>query len=387
MTVPVGLVVYAVLVNGVKVTDVVLDVRIETTWGQHDLVSVRIEYNRMYPMATIKPWADNALVQVTWGRRPNALQTWYGYVSYHEMAGNADSGTGNLQYTYYCVGTSKPMNAEVSRIWGTVTPTYIAKVMADKYRLRCVVTSTSWVMSNMVQAGMSDFAWMNYVAQKAGYRFWVSGGTLYLVDPTILLQGTARQAVPVFTQNKSLASQDTIRDFKLLRGDQLPGSTTATRQITGIDTTSGHLFQVSAGTGITKQNSSFVASSYSEGNQIVAASQNLSQFWIGAWAELFGNSSLYPGKVVYLQGNGLPGGNAGYWIVVSAEQILLASGTTNPTADKYVTQCVLMRNTSATIPTIKNTVIINPEFVTCSSRSGQWYSTDQRVIVDGVING
>jgi hypothetical protein len=388
VSVPVGPVVYAVYVNGVRVTDVILDTRIEATWGQHDMVSVRIEYNRMYPMSTIKPWADDAIVQVVWGRRPNALVNWYGYVSHHEMTSEADSGTHNLQYTYYCIGTSKPLNSEASRVWGDVTPTYVAKMMAQKYRLRCVVTSTSWVLSGEVQANMSDFAYMNYLAAKTGYRFWVSGGTLYFINPAVLLQGSSHQAVPVFTQDKSLTKQDTVRKFQLLRGDSLPGSTVATRQISGIDVTTGHIFQASTGSGaITKQNTTRVATSWSGGNQILAAWQALSQFWIGATAELFGSAGLYPGKVVYLQGTALPGGNTGYWIVVSARHVLLASGTSNPTADKYVTQCVLMRNTSATIPTIKSTVVVNPEFTACTASGGQWYSTDQRVIVDGVISG
>jgi hypothetical protein len=388
VSVPVGPVVYAAFVNGVRVTDVILDVRIEETWGQHDLVTIRIEYNRMYPMSTIKPWADNALVQVVWGRRPNGLVNWYGYVSHHEMEGNADSGTHNLQLTYYCTGTSKPMNAEVSKVWGSVTPTYVAKMMAQKYHLRCVVTSTTWVLNGEVQANLSDFAYMQYLSGKAGYRFWVSGGTMYLIDPAVLLQGSSRQGVPVFTQDKSLSKQDTIRQFKLLRGDSLPGSTVATRQISGIDITTGHIFQASTGSGgITKQNTTRVATSWSGASQILAAWESLSQFWVGATAELFGSTLLYPGKVVYLQGQALPGGNAGYWIVVSVKHVLLASGTANPTADKYVTQCVIMRNTSATIPAVKNTVVINPEFTACAPSKGQWYSSDQRVIVDGVVNG
>lgn len=384
MAVPVGPVVYQIFVNGVQIPDLPLDVSLEQTWGMHDMYTVRIEYNRGSNMASIVPWADNAPVNITWGRRPNALQTWYGYVNHYEQASNADSGTHDLQFTYYLIGTSKPMNTETSRVWGNVSPTYIAKQMALKYHLRAVLTSTSTVLSNEVQANMSDFAYMNYIAGKVGYRFWVSGGTLYFIDPAVIVAGTSRQAVPVYRQDKLVTQQDTIRNFQQLQGDNLPGAVVAQRQMYGIDATSGHLFQSSVGSGnTTKTETVLLAGSYGQANQILAGWQNLSQFWIGATAELFGYSLLYPGKVVYLDGNALPGGNIGYWIVVSVKHILKASYTAVATNDKYVTQAVLMRNTSGTLPSIKDTNVISPEFVTCTVSNGTWYSSSLQTIYDG----
>jgi hypothetical protein len=387
MAVPVGPVVYQIYVNGRLIPDLPLDVWVEQTWGQHDIFAVRIEYNRGYPMNTISPWPDNAMVQIVWGRRPNALMNWYGYVNHHELASNADSGTHNLQYTYYCTGTSKPMNTETSRVWGSVTPTYIAKQLALKYHLRSVLTSTNWVLSSETQANMSDFDYLTYIADLTGFRWWVSGGTLYFIEPAVILAGTATQAVPVFRQDKQLSQQDTMRDFKLLRGDNLPGSTVANRQVFGIDQTSGHLFGVATGSGsVTKVNTARVATSLAGGSRIVSAWQGLSQFWLGASAELFGNSLLYPGKVVYLDGLALPGGNVGYWIVASAKHILKNSWTGLATNDKYVTQAVLMRNTSATIPAIRGMNVVSPEFVTCAPSNGVWFSSSLQTIYDGVVN-
>lgn len=388
MPVPVGPVIYQIYVNGQLIPDRPLDVSLEQTWAMHDLFSIRIEYNRGYPMSAIVPWADNAPVQIVWGRRPNALQTWYGYVNHSEQASNADSGTHNLQYTYYVLGTSKPMNTENSFVWGNVSPTYIAKQMALRYHLRSVLTSTSWVLSNETQANMSDFAYLNYIAQKVGYRPWVSGGTLYFTDPAVILAGTARQGVPAYRQDKLMTQQDTMRDFKLLTGDNLPGSAVAQRQISGIDSTTGHLFTVSSGSGsISKTNTVRVAQSYGEASQIIGAWQNLSQFWIGATAELFGWSLLYPGKVIYLDGTALPGGNIGYWIVVSVKHILKNSYTGLATNDKYVTQVVVMRNNSGTLPKLKGTNVISPEFVPCTVNNGTWFSSSLQTIYDGAVNG
>lgn len=381
-------VIYAIYVNGLQVQDQPLDARLSQTWGMHDMWAIRIEYNRLYPMNTIQVWPDNALVQVVWGRAPGQLNTWYGYVNHSEQNSHADSGTNDLQYTYYLLGTSKPMNTTNSYVWGSVSPTYIAKQMALRYHLRCAYSTTTQVLTAETQASMTDFNYMNSLADKTGYRFWVSGGTLYFLNPAVLLQGAPRQAVPAFRQDKSLTQQDTMRNFKVLQGDNLPGSAVANRTISGIDSTSGNLFTASTGSGSTTlNNTTRIVQSLGEAQNILAAWQGLSQFWIGATAQLFGNTLIYPGKVVYLQGDALPGGNIGYWIVVSAEHILLSSGTTNPSNDKYVTNCVLMRNTLATVPATQNTVLIQPEFVPMAPSNGIWWSTSLQTIANGIING
>lgn len=383
---PIGQVVFRVYVNGSLITDLALDGYLEQSWSKHDMFVLRIEYNRGYPMNSIVPWADNAPVQIVWGRRPN-LQTWYGYVNHHELAGNADSGTKNLQMTYYCIGTSKPMNTDSSYVWGNVSPTYIAKRMALKYHLRSVLSSTTQVLSNETQASMSDFNFMNYIADKTGYRFWVSGGTMYFVDPAVVLAGTSQQAVPVYRQDKLLTQQDTMRDFKQLQGDNLPGSTVAQRQIYGIDSTTGHLFSATTGSGsVTKVNTIRVATSMQNASQILSAWQRMSQFWIGARAELFGNGLIYPGKVVYLDGNALPGGNTGYWLVVSAKHMLKPSYTRLANIDIYVTEVILMRNTSATVPSIRGLNIVSPEVISCQLSNGTWYSGSLQTLYDGVSN-
>lgn len=380
----VGPVVYAVTVNGSPVTDPPLNAALTQAWGQHDIFTIRIEYNRGSPMNSIAEWPANAPVTVVWGRRPHALQTWYGYVNHAEQKSNADSGDHNLQYTYTLIGTSRPMNTSSGTSWGTVTPTYIARQMAARYGFRAVLTSTTRLLAGEVQAGTSDFTYMNTVAQKAGMRFWASGGTLYLIDPAVILAGNARQGVPAFRQDKLMTQQDTMRDFAMLKGDNLPGSAVATRQVYGIDATSGHLFASSAGTGtVTKVNTARAVSSWGEANQVAAAQQGLSQFWAGATAELFGDTSIYPGKVVYLEGDALPGGNAGYWIVASAKQVLRAAWTPVATNDAYVTQAVLLRNASGTLPQISGLSVVSPEFVPCSLNGATWQSSSMAVIYDG----
>lgn len=388
MAVPVSPVVYAVSVNGTPVGDYILNVSLEMGWGDHDLAAMRIEYNRGEDMSSITTWPDNGLVQMTWGKGPGTAMTWYGYVNHHELKSNAESGTHNLQITYYCIGADAPMNSQAAYTWGSVTPTYAAKVMAKRYGFRCVVTSGASVVNNMTQAAMSDFQFMNYLAQKCGYKFWCSNGTLYFVDPAIYFLSGNAQGVSTFTQDKLQVQQDTMRDFTTLQGGNLPGSVVGNRVVYGIDGATGKLVSSSTGgPGPTLINTNRAVSSVGDALDVTSALSGLTQFWIGATAELFGDQGLYPGKLVYLNGNALPAGNIGYWVVAYAKHLLVMSGSTNAANDKYTTQVILLRNTQGPTPKYKNVVTVSPEIVSCVNNKGVWQAGNQSVITDGVPNG
>ena len=385
----VGPVIYQVKVNGAIATngvsaDWILDAELNQTWGRHDVVVLRIEYNRMFKMQSIRPWPDNATIEIQWGRKPRALNTWDGYVNHPTLSGNADSGTHNLQYTYYCIGTSKPLNTVTNKFWGSVTPTYIAKQLAAKYRLRCVVTSTSWVLQSEAQVNETDFHFLNRIANKTGFRFWVGGGTMYFIDPAVVIAGAGQNTVPTFTMNKRLDWQDTLRDFRNLQGDNLPGAPVAKRTVYGVDPASGQVFHASAGAGSIQQSSTVrVATSLADATNHVNAWHDLSQWFIAAEAEIFGDVLVYPGKVIGINGNAVPQADQGAWIVASAKHLLKMSGSSMPTSDKYLTQVALVRNAGGGKPTIKGATRIAPEVVGMVGSGGQWVSTSMSVIVDG----
>lgn len=391
MALPVGPVVYAVYVNGIQIPEFPLDVELRQCWGHHDLFFLRIEYPRTANyIQALQLWAENAPVQIIWGRRPDNIQLWYGYVNHHNIKANADSGSKTLQITYICIGMTKPMNTDRTRTWGQVTPTYIARKIAGEYGMRAVLTKTDWVLPYEVQANESDFKFLNRIADKVGFRFWASNGTLYFIDPSVVLTGSAEQGVPIYSLDKRFTQVDTIRELEMNQGDNLPGAVKTKRILYGIDAESGNTYQANA---ITDQVTSveqimkvWPAESYDQGKRLVQAWQNRSQFWVSATAELFGTSYLYPGKSVMLQGYQLPQGAAGFWIVGRCEHVMKASGTTMTAADKYVTRTELLRNTTALTPKVKSVDKITPEFITCKLFNGVWRSQDQTVMYDGVIS-
>jgi Phage tail baseplate hub (GPD) len=381
-----GHIAYNISVNGTNVTDLVLNVAIEQEWGKHDITEIRIEYNRGSDMSDIQPWADGALVEVQWGLQPQTLTPWYGYVSHHELAGNADSGTHNLQYTYYCIGTSMVMNTMTSKLWGSTTASDIAKQMATKYSLRCVVTTSTATFTDVMQASMSDFQFMNYLAQRTGYQFWVSGGTLYFVDPAVFFVASTSTGVSYYRQDKMVNQQDTMRDFRVLRGNNLPGATVGNRTVYGIDSSTGQVVSSSSNSSNTMQviDTSRVGTSLAEVQQQQKAWSNLSQMWIGGTAELFGDQTLYPGKLVYLDGNALPGSNIGYWVLSKTKHILIVSYSSSPVMDNFQTQVELVRNAGQKEPNFTGTMTVSPEFVTCTKSGSKWISGNQSVITGTV---
>jgi len=382
---PVKNVIYAIYVNNILIKEFPLDVELDMTWGQHDLFFARFEYYRGLNLTNHQLWADNASIRVVWGVS-GSTQIWYGYVNHHTVEANASSGTKAMQITYTCIGTSKQMNSDVTKTWGQVSGTYMAKTIAAKYGLRAVLSSTSWVLPSEVQANESDFQFLNRMADKTGYRFWVSGGTLYFIDPSVAIKGSISQAVPAFYMDKSFLYHDTIRDFSMLKGDNIPGSVISTRSIFGIDTASGQPFQITASSStssvINQTTNDWPVTTINEATNLVNAWQGRSQFWQTATAELYGNTLVYPGKLVNLTGTQLPSESTGYWLVASAKHVLLSAGTTLPNLDRYVTHVELIRNSTTQNLKLKNITPVYPEFTVCTLSRNTWRSVSQNIIYE-----
>jgi hypothetical protein len=362
-------------------------VEFDFSWGQHDIVYVRYEYYRGLNLTTHSLWTDNSPIRVVWGYS-GSTQVWYGYVNHHTLDANADSGSKDMQVTYTCIGTSKPMNSDLTMTWGQVSGTYMAKTIAAKYGFRSILTSSTWVLPSEVQANESDFKFLNRIADKIGYRFWVSGGTLYFLDPSVAIQGSANQAIPAFSMDKNFTYKDTIRDFTMLKGDNIPGSVVSNRSIYGIDSQTGQPFQVLAanpsGTTatISQVNVEWPVSSQSEASNLVNAWQGRSQFWQTATAELYGDSLLYPGKLVTLLGNQMPSESTGNWLVSGASHVLRSSYSGVPNFDRYVCHVQLMRNTTTQSLNLKQVTPVSPELISCSLSSGLWTASTQNIIYE-----
>lgn len=376
-----GPVTYQAYVNGSPYNNrpPILDVSLTETFGQHDLLTLRIEYPANFPAGQLPTWPDNAPVSLLWGQSPD-LNWWYGYVNHHTVSSNADSGTRLMQLTYTCIGTSAILNSAVTTQWQSVTPTYITKSIAAANGFRSVTNPSTWLLEYEQQAE-TDFQFLNRLANKCGMRFWCSGGTMYMITPTTALEGGGQSAIPVFYTDKSLTYNDTCRDLTYTQGVNLPGSVQANRVLYGIDAASGQAFSAATApvtsTSRVALKTTAPATSYSDAQSRVNSWAALSQFWIGAQATLYGNTHLYPGKVVQLTGTSLPSNAAGYWLISSVTHNLSSSGTASPYMDKYLADVVMLKNNASNAVTLSNITPVIPEFTTCTlNLSGRWISAN-----------
>ena len=382
---PVAPTLYSLEIAGSACSDLPYDVELRESWGAHDLVFLRIPVAPGTPYKhLLTAWADNAPVKMVWGRGSVNMSTWYGYVNHHEVASNDDAGMGTIQITYVCIGTSKPMNTEVSKAWPITTPTAIAQTIARKYSLRCVVTSTNFNLPFEMQVE-SDFSFLNRIAAKVGYRFWVSGGTLYMIDPLVLLSGISMYYIPHYTIDNIAGQVDCAQKFKVLQGVGIPGSLQMNRKVYGVDARG--VYSATAD-GDTYQDDDVEiyrhVASRGEAKNIMNAKKSLAQFWLQATVEVMGYSVLYPGKVIKLLGQALTNGTAGDWIVTDADHILKPTGLI-PSDDKYVTRLSVIRNAQNSTLSVKSVQKVVPEFVTCRLQANQWVAMNMATITEGIV--
>lgn len=374
-------------VNGVlynqQQNPMIIDGQLIQNYGVHDMFHLRIEYPTQI-MGTINQlsvWPDDTPVQIQWGRQPD-VDTWYGYINHHEINSSSDSGTNILQITYVCIGASSIMNKAVTKQWENVSPTYIATQIASDNGFRAVTTPVNVVLDYEVQAGESDFQFLNRIADKTGMRFWCSSGTLYMISPVVAISGAGSAAIPVFYENKVISYVDTCRNFKQLRGQNIPGSVQANRALYGIDKASHQLFvattQPTSDASRVAIKTTYATQAYADASNRVNAWAGLSQFWITATAQLYGTTELYPGKLVQLAGNALPNGAVGYWLVSQATHNIEVSGTGVSNLDLYMSDVVLLRNSAESNSVVlANTQPVTPEHVTMTlNSSGHWISSN-----------
>jgi phage protein D len=384
-------VVYNVWVNEILYKQpYILDAELWMEYGCHDLFFLRIELPRGLALNKLSLWPDDTPIRIQWGRQPDT-NMWYGYVNHHQIQSVSDSGTKAQQIEYVCIGTSQVLNADKSRSWTSVSPTYIAKKIASENNLRAVVSPINWVLDYEAQANESDHKFLIKIANKTGMRYWCSNGTLYMVKPDIKMVGNQSSTSPIYQANKLFTHQDTIRNFEILKGNNIPGSVVASRAIFGIDQVTGQAFSaVNQQTGtnrvVIKQDTS-VANYYDAKNRI-DASAALSQFNIQASAQLFGNTTLYPGKVVNLQGVSMPAGMIGEWLVTCTKHKLLVSYIGNAARDIYVVDVILVRNTPTGL-NLTNVQPIIPEFtgmgLSTLPNGQQWTCFQPNVVTEQAI--
>jgi hypothetical protein len=388
---PIGSVVYSVKVNGVTDLNFPVTVELHQSWGQHDMVVLKVIATKNHSYRKLlNAWPDGAAIELLWGRLPDELLTWYGYISHKSFQSENDFGSNTAQVTYYLIGTSKVMNTHKNMAWKHVSYSVMAYKIAKQNGFRCVATNTGAPVKYELQAFESDFQFLNRMADKIGFRFWVSGGTLYFIDPAVIIQGANARFIPHYLIDKVPGQRDTAVNFCTLQGDNLPGSMIANRRAWGIDVKfGGRIFDSKADGAlhdIDLFNPDWFVATRGEAKQRMNAKQSRAQFWRYATVDVGGFTALYPGKVLSLDGHGIADSQQGNWLVTSViHRLQSRTQLVNPSLDAYTTHVQMMKNQTGTLPTIKGIQPVKPEIVTCILSNNKWHSTNLNAIQEGVV--
>jgi uncharacterized protein involved in type VI secretion and phage assembly len=275
-----------------------------------------------------KPYQELTPVTLDFGRAPNDLARWYGYV--HHSSELASSDAQHVVVRYICIGTTLPMNTQRTRSWKNVSPTSIVRQVGKDNGLRTVISPSARRLTYWAQAGQSDFKLVNDLADETGFRFWVEGTTLYFLDPRILLVGQHTQDTPVFNKNQQAGIQDSLQSLSILTGTMIPRSngTTGTSAISGLDAKTGKVIKASStadsGTAAFLNNITTVRAvdNYADAQALMEARTLASRGWVTMTAVLYGTARVTPGTLVGIGGNSVSADNKGRWMVTSTKHVI-----------------------------------------------------------------
>ena len=120
-----------------SVSNFISRVEIREGYGVHSLAIIDISS----PPTSRSPYTELAPVILDYGRAPNDLVRWYGYVHHSSVLASTDSQ--HVVTRYVCIGTTLPMQTQRTRSWKNVSPTSIVRQVGRENGLRTVISPSA----------------------------------------------------------------------------------------------------------------------------------------------------------------------------------------------------------------------------------------------------
>jgi uncharacterized protein involved in type VI secretion and phage assembly len=306
-----------------RISNLITRVEVREGYGVHAMALIDVST----PVG-LTPAAELTPVVLDYGRSPNDMTRWYGYV--HHSSVMASSANQTVVTRYVCIGTSLPMNTQRTRSWKNVSPTSIVRQVGRENGLRTVISPSARRLTYWAQSGQSDFKLVSDLAAETGFRFWVEGATLYFLDPRTLLLGQKAQDIPVFTKSQRPGQFDTLQDLTILTGTMVPraNGTTGTSAISGLDAKTGRVIQATstANTGASSFLNTITTSravdNYADAQALMEARTLASQGWITMQATVYGTSKVSPGTLIGISGGSVSSDRQGRWMVTGTKHVI-----------------------------------------------------------------
>jgi phage protein D len=310
-------------ISGRRINNLIKRVEVREGYGVHSMAIVDVTTS-----ATSSAYPELAPVVLDYGRSPNDIVRWYGYVHHSSVLASGSSQTVTTRYV--CIGTTLPLNIQRTRSWKNVSPTSIARQVGRQNGLRTVISPSARRLTYWAQSGQSDFKLLQDLADEVGFRFWVEGTTLYFLDPRILLLGQSAQNIPVFSKNQQPGVMDTLRELSILTGTMVPreNGTTGTSSISGLDAKTGRVIKASstANTGtaafLNSISTARAVDNYADAQALMEARTLASRGWITMQATLYGTAKITPGSLVAVTGNSISSDRTGRWMVTGTKHVI-----------------------------------------------------------------
>lgn len=265
-------------------------------------------------------------MEFIWGQSPGKLRLFQGYVNHRESVESA----GESRIRYMCVGSSLPLNEPSLSSWSGVSASYVAKRIAEKHGLRAVVSKSAEIHPYVSSGNGSDFNLLKSLADKTGNRFWVSGATLFFVDPMTLIRRSNHAPELV------LGSGGIMQQWDVVSGTLAPreGSVGTVKRVFGIDRYSGRLLQSSSAKalrdrGLSVPNRKAILTGSVESvrdARVLAGNAATNLDWVTARADIRGRGDVRLGGLVEVDGARVREEARGRWLVASIIHVIENDG-------------------------------------------------------------
>lgn len=329
-------------------------------YEKHSLAILRYAFSTSDKSSRVPTMAERTPVKVVYGRGVQGTEIFYGYVNHHEVLPADSLRTYIVEYTL--IGASLPMNQQDTRSWSDVSASYVVKDIAGRHGFRTFLHRHERVRDYVVQDGVSDMALLRRLAEETGYRAWCHNGTLWFVDPRVLIAGPKTDDIPSYRMDRTPGQTDTMDRFHLISGSTVEeGGVVANRRVYGYDPRSKEFIEATdtAPDALLSLVDKTPVSSLSEATSVLEAENIKSRNWLVAKARLDGTAKLHPGMLVHITGSAMTSAARGYWLVTGVEHEVTVGIPGQPSTQEFSTNVELVRDADSSV-TFTDTQRLSP---------------------------
>jgi hypothetical protein len=293
---------------------------------QHEILVIEfkdwgLEYDVVSPGTAVA-------VQIVDGE---SKRDFYGYV--HHIKLKRTPALNFSEVTF--VGGSFPMKQQRQEIYKDTTVDKVIKSIATDHDFVCYALPHPRVFAQISQAGLSDWAFMAKLAKQCGYSLRTENTELYF-QPMLEDYKNLRSEAPSFVmQNLSMPGGSTLYSFSPIISESVEyeGAWKSAVAVSGVDVASGEAISITQQTRNKKTRNkqqfeffdsfdvSTVALTADMAIYEAEAAEARNSFPYRATAEILGSVDVRPDMPIHITGVDSP--YNGYWIVLSAEHIIV----------------------------------------------------------------